>query len=440
MNSGVPSYFAVDKSYQTIPVGHVSHYSVIVNDPNYDFFVLAGISNNELFSKLVMQNMNISEGRVFDTNINNISSHLPTDKIKIITKNVSAFNTATSDNLQAIISKYKNIFLKLDIGGAEYLWVLTQSQEKMARFKQMIISFHKVNDNPTQARAINKINCFKKILETHNIANIRSHQNKLTITYIRKSVQPVNEAVITTNIEGESSSDEHDGHPIFNENSAHIVEHVANVVEVAPVAEEQELQLVVEEFIAKPLIDTIPEPVVKEPEPQPEPEHVSEPEPEHVSVFEHDSEPEHEPEAEELVVEEPLSEQLADELVIEEPVSEPVVEQVSDAVPEEPVAEPVPEPVVEQVVEEPVVEQVSEEPVAEQISEPVHQEPVVEQVSEPVPEPVPEQVAEPVPQEPVVEQVSEPVSEPVPEQVAEPVTEHVLEEPAPEPTPIADHQ
>ena len=46
MNSGVPSYFAVDKSYQTIPVGHVGHYSVIVNDPNYDFFVLAGIANN----------------------------------------------------------------------------------------------------------------------------------------------------------------------------------------------------------------------------------------------------------------------------------------------------------------------------------------------------------------------------------------------------------
>ena len=67
MNSGIPSYFAVDKSYQTIPVGHVSHFSVIVNDPNYDFFVLAGISKNELFSKLVMQNMNIAEGRAFDT-------------------------------------------------------------------------------------------------------------------------------------------------------------------------------------------------------------------------------------------------------------------------------------------------------------------------------------------------------------------------------------
>ena len=158
MNSGVPSYFAVDKSYQTIPVGHVGHFSVIVNDPNYDFFVLAGIATNELFSKLVMQNMNIAEGRAFDTNLNNISSHLPTDRLKIITKNVSAYNTSTSDNLYAVISKYNNIFLKMDIRGAEYLWVLTQSRDKLAKFKQMVISFYNVNDNPTEARAINKIN------------------------------------------------------------------------------------------------------------------------------------------------------------------------------------------------------------------------------------------------------------------------------------------
>ena len=200
MNSGIPSYFAVDKSYQTIPVGHVSHFSVIVNDPNYDFFVLAGIATNELFSKLVMQNMNIAEGRAFDTNLNNISSHLPTDKLKIITKNVSAYNTTNSDNLHAVISKYKDIFLKMDIRGAEYLWILTQSSEKMFRFKQMVISFYNVNDNPTQARAINKINAFKKILETHIIANIRSHQNKLTITYIRKAVISLPENITSNEI------------------------------------------------------------------------------------------------------------------------------------------------------------------------------------------------------------------------------------------------
>ena len=44
---------------------------------------------------------------------------IPLAKESALTSNVasiiSAFNTATSDNLQAIISKYKDIFLKLDM-------------------------------------------------------------------------------------------------------------------------------------------------------------------------------------------------------------------------------------------------------------------------------------------------------------------------------------
>ena len=263
MNSGIPSYFAVDKSYQTIPIGHVGHFSVIVNNPNYDFFVLAGIATNELFSKLVMQNMNIAEGRAFDTNINNISSHLPTDKLKIITKNISAYNTATSDNLSAIISKYNNIFLKMDIRGSEYLWVLTQSRDKMAKFKQMVISFYNVNDNPTEARAINKINCFKKLLETHIIANIRSHQNKLTITYIRKAVQEiVNSVEVISNIECEPASQPEEQHPVFTQNTEPIVEQVV----VMPVVEEPVVHLVVEEIVSEQrVIEPSPEPVAEEP-------------------------------------------------------------------------------------------------------------------------------------------------------------------------------
>jgi hypothetical protein len=60
MDIGVPSYFDIDKSYKTIQVGHVNQFCVIVNQPGYDFYVLAGIHNNELFSKLLMPSMNIS--------------------------------------------------------------------------------------------------------------------------------------------------------------------------------------------------------------------------------------------------------------------------------------------------------------------------------------------------------------------------------------------
>jgi hypothetical protein len=249
MSVPIPAYFGVDKSYQTIPIGHVGQYNVIVNELGYDFFVLAGISGSEIFSKLVMKNLNITDGRAFDTNINHISSQLPTDRLKIITKNVSAFNTNSTENLNVVVSKFKDIFLKMDVGGPEYLWVLTQSHANLSRFKQMVISFHDVNNNPTKARAVNKINCFKKIIVTHNIASIRSHQNKLTITYIRKNgltetLHNMNDS--KTNIEcGDSSSEDNDVHPVFTEFLA---------------GPEDSMSLVVNEVSDVPVVDIIPEP------------------------------------------------------------------------------------------------------------------------------------------------------------------------------------
>lgn len=284
MSVPIPTYFGVDKSYQTIPIGHVEQYNVIVNELGYDFFVLAGISGSEIFSKLVMRNMNITDGRAFDTNINNISSHLPTDRIKIITKNVGAFNTNSTENLQVIISKFKDIFLKMDIGGPEYLWVLTQSHANLSRFKQMVISFLDVNNNPTKARAINKINCFKKLIVTHNIASIRSHKNKLTITYIRKNgltetIHNINDS--KTNIEhGDSSGEDNEVHPVFTDSLA---------------GSEESMSLVVDEISVVPVVDMIPEPepVIVPTEPEPEPVIVpTNPEPEPVIVL---TEPEPEP-------------------------------------------------------------------------------------------------------------------------------------------------
>ena len=260
MSVPIPTYFGIDKSYQTIPIGHVGQYNVIVNELGYDFFVLAGISGSEIFSKLVMKNLNITDGRAFDTNISNISSHLPTDRIKIITKNVGAFNTNSTENLNIVVSKFKDIFLKMDIGGPEYLWVLTQSHANLSRFKQMVISFHDVNNNPTKARAINKINCFKKLIVTHNIASIRSHQNKLTITYIRKNGLTETLSNISdskTNIEcGDSSSEDNDFHPVFTESSVGL---------------EESISLVVNEISDASEVDMIPdpEPVIVPTEPEP---------------------------------------------------------------------------------------------------------------------------------------------------------------------------
>ena len=81
----------------------------------------------------------------------------------------------------------------MDIHGDEYVWLLSLPDNALNSFKQMVITFNDVNYNPTKTRAINKIKCFNKIIETHNIAHtqykgINENKSKLIITYIRKDV------------------------------------------------------------------------------------------------------------------------------------------------------------------------------------------------------------------------------------------------------------
>ena len=57
----------------------------IASVSGYDCFVLAGIEENELFSKLVIMNMNVQYGLAFDINTNKISHHFP-DNIQVINK------------------------------------------------------------------------------------------------------------------------------------------------------------------------------------------------------------------------------------------------------------------------------------------------------------------------------------------------------------------
>ena len=83
----------------------------------------------------------------------------------------------------------KDVFLKMNIYGDEYLWALATSKESLQKFKQMVIVFHDINNNPTQQRALNKIKCFQKIKDTHNVVSITPVGDNLIGNYIRKDVE-----------------------------------------------------------------------------------------------------------------------------------------------------------------------------------------------------------------------------------------------------------
>lgn len=192
----IPEYFEVSGDHETMTVGNKFSPYRVVNVSDYDCYVLAGIEENELFSKLVMMNMNIEQGIAFDANTQKISHHFPTN-IQVINKRVSFKNDELHENLTDMGGK-KDVFLKMNIYGEEYIWALSLTKESLLCFKQMVIVFHDINNNPTQQRALNKIKCFQKLKKTHDVANINPIGDNLIVTYFRKETfddeDPIKEA------------------------------------------------------------------------------------------------------------------------------------------------------------------------------------------------------------------------------------------------------
>ena len=180
----IPKYFEISGKHETMTVGNKFSPYRVVNVSDYDCYVLAGIEENELFSKLVMMNMNIEQGIAFDANAHKVSHHFPTN-IQVINKRVSFKNDELHENLTDMGGK-KDVFLKMNIYGEEYIWALSLTKENLLRFKQMVIVFHDINNNPTQQRALNKIKCFQKLKKTHDVAHISPVGDNLIVTYFRK--------------------------------------------------------------------------------------------------------------------------------------------------------------------------------------------------------------------------------------------------------------
>ena len=183
----IPDYFLVTNGYNLLKVGTQTNPYTIVNESNYDYYILAGIENNEIFSELIIKNLNIHKYCAVDTNVENISLNFP-ENMKILNRQLGHLCNNQFDNLLYFTEKYDNMFLKVNAYGQEYLWLLAIPKEHLLKFKQLVITFSEVNNNPTQARANNKIRCFKKMMDTHNIAFMKYTGMDLIITYIRKDI------------------------------------------------------------------------------------------------------------------------------------------------------------------------------------------------------------------------------------------------------------
>jgi hypothetical protein len=170
-------------------------YVVADLDGAYDCYISAGISNEESFSRDFVNRYGMTKVNSFgfDGTIHSYPVEY-TDKVSFSKKNINTMNDANNTNLSHLTSSYANIFLKMDIEGCEYPWLLQCSD--LHKFKQIVIEFHGINDDSWNCSYENKIKCFEKLSSTHYI--VHAHGNNhgssrngipdvIELTYVNKN-------------------------------------------------------------------------------------------------------------------------------------------------------------------------------------------------------------------------------------------------------------
>jgi hypothetical protein len=165
-------------------------------DGEYDLYISAGISNEESFSRDFINKYNMSEYNSFgfDGTIDKYPYEY-TKNISFIKKNISILNDDNNTDLSFLAIKYNNIFLKIDIEGGEYPWLLSLNEELLHNFKQIVIEFHGITDDGWNTPYNDKVKCLEKLEKTHYIVHAHGNNygpvvNKIPdvieLTYVNK--------------------------------------------------------------------------------------------------------------------------------------------------------------------------------------------------------------------------------------------------------------
>ena len=144
---------------------HDGGYVICELNEEYDCYISCGVANEASFHRDFLnlyKNIGKKNSFAFDGTIKDYPWKYTKD-ITFIKKNISNFNDNNHTNLDKLINKYDKIFLSIDIEGGEYPWLLSLSQDKLQKFKQICIEFHGLNDNTWGSSLSDKIKCLKKV-------------------------------------------------------------------------------------------------------------------------------------------------------------------------------------------------------------------------------------------------------------------------------------
>lgn len=182
----------------------------------YDCYISAGVSNEESFTRDFLAryasscSLNEMNCFAFDGTIQAYPTQY-TDKITFIKKNIGGGGDggATETNLLFLLNKYSHVFLKMDIEGGEYPWLMRMTVDDLRKIKQLVIEFHGITGVGAAGWGCSfdmKWDCIKKLSETHYF--VHAHGNNYSHV-----VSGIPDVIELTCIEKSHFSE---GAPLFN--------------------------------------------------------------------------------------------------------------------------------------------------------------------------------------------------------------------------------
>ena len=169
-----------------------------VASTEYDCYISAGVSNEESFTRDFIArfgggsgvggvgggggcDLNETNCFAFDGTIEAYPVQY-TDKITFFKKNIGglAEDTDSETNLLFLLNTYSRVFMKMDIEGGEYPWLLRMSLDDLRKIKQLVIEFHGITGDGWGCSYEDKVRCLAKLAETHYIVHAHGNNHSHT--------------------------------------------------------------------------------------------------------------------------------------------------------------------------------------------------------------------------------------------------------------------
>ena len=117
---------------------------VIINDiGSYDCIISCGIGNNVEFENQLSKLYPDLPVYCFDGTINYFPQH-SINNLTFVNKNVGINNSNKTTNLFDLLERYDQIFMKMDIEGAEFDYFHAFPEKYFSKIKQLVLEIHDI--------------------------------------------------------------------------------------------------------------------------------------------------------------------------------------------------------------------------------------------------------------------------------------------------------